>query len=279
MTRVPDGLSSLLPPATWPLAWAVLVLLVAFRAVGAPHRLGGVGRPAGRPSGPGPVTRLGGFVRRWGRGRSDVDGSVGGRWPGLEDRTVGWAVLVVAAAVVVMPVVALPAGGAVVARPWWRRRVAERRRIEAVAAELPWLAALVRIGVGAGLPVGRALEEAARRGRGPAAAAVLEAVERTARGGSLADAVDGLRVPFGEDGRPLVAALTASIRHGAPIGQALDAVSADLRLRARRRAEVRARRVPVRMLFPLVTCILPAFVLLSVVPLVATSLRDLGVGA
>jgi hypothetical protein len=33
------------------------------------------------------------------------------------------------------------------------------------------------------------------------------------------------------------------------------------------------------MLFPLVTCILPAFVLLSVVPLVATSLRDLGVGA
>lgn len=191
----------------------------------------------------------------------------------------GWAAVAVVVAVAVMPLAALPVGGAVVAWPWWRRRTAERRRTEAVAAELPWLAALVRIGIGAGLPVGRALEEAARRGRGPASAVVLEAVERTARGGSLADAVDGLRGPFGEDGRPLVAALTASVRHGAPIGQALDVVSADLRLRARRRAEVRARRIPVRMLFPLVTCILPAFVLLSVVPLVATSLRDLGVGA
>ena len=75
-----------------------------------------------------------------------------------------------------------------------------------------------------------------------------------------------------------MAALVGSIRYGAPIGPALDLVAADLRLRARRRAEVRARRVPVRMLFPLVTCILPAFVLLSVVPMVAASLRDLGAG-
>jgi pilus assembly protein TadC len=52
----------------------------------------------------------------------------------------------------------------------------------------------------------------------------------------------------------------------------------DLRTRARRRAEVRARKVPIRMLFPLVTCILPAFILLSVVPMVGGALRELGPG-
>ena len=52
----------------------------------------------------------------------------------------------------------------------------------------------------------------------------------------------------------------------------------DLRTRARRRAEIRARKVPVRMLFPLVTCILPAFILLSVVPMVGGALQQLGPG-
>jgi hypothetical protein len=36
-----------------------------------------------------------------------------------------------------------------------------------------------------------------------------------------------------------------------------------------------ARRVPVRLLAPLVTCVLPAFALLTVVPLLAASLESL----
>ena len=120
-----------------------------------------------------------------------------------------------------------------------------------------------------------ALSEAAARGDGPASAVVVDAVRRTRQGMSLADAVDGLRPVLGEPGRPLVAALVAAVRHGAPVGPALEAAASDLRLRARRRAEVRARKVPVRMLFPLVTCVLPAFVLLSVVPMVGDALSQL----
>ena len=36
-----------------------------------------------------------------------------------------------------------------------------------------------------------------------------------------------------------------------------------------------ARRVPVQLLFPLVACVLPAFALLTVVPLLAGTLRTL----
>ena len=107
---------------------------------------------------------------------------------------------------------------------------------------------------------------------------MADALARAWRGASLADAIEGLRPVLGEEGRPLVAALVASVRHGAPVGPALEAAAVDLRTRARRRAEIRARKVPVRMLFPLVTCILPAFILLSVVPMVGGALQQLGPG-
>ena len=56
---------------------------------------------------------------------------------------------------------------------------------------------------------------------------------------------------------------------------ALERTSLELRLDRRRAAELDARRVPVRLLAPLVTCVLPAFGLLTVVPLLAASLDAL----
>jgi tight adherence protein C len=59
------------------------------------------------------------------------------------------------------------------------------------------------------------------------------------------------------------------------LGPALERLGAELKLDRRRRAEEEARRVPVRLLGPLVACILPAFGLLTVVPLLAASLKAL----
>jgi tight adherence protein C len=66
--------------------------------------------------------------------------------------------------------------------------------------------------------------------------------------------------------RPLVDALLASERYGAPVGVALARLAVEQRAAVRRRAEARARTVPVRLLFPLVFLVLPAFGLLTVVP-------------
>ena len=71
----------------------------------------------------------------------------------------------------------------------------------------------------------------------------------------------------------LLAVLAGSERSGTAAGPALSRLSAAIRARARRRAMARARRVPVRLLFPLVFLVLPAFLVLTVAPVVLASLR------
>ena len=263
MDVAPDGGE---PVSLAAIGWMVVVLVFAWRFRRPAHRLAGA-RVATRtgPDRVGPLDRLGRYLRS--RFQRPEDRTL--------DRRLGRAAVLFMALLFIQPFLAVLVGAASWAVPWWRRRRDERAEAEAVVDELPWLAGLVRLGVGAGFPVGRALSEAAARGDGPASAVVVDAVRRTRQGMSLADAVDGLRPVLGEPGRPLVAALVAAVRHGAPVGPALEAAASDLRLRARRRAEVRARKVPVRMLFPLVTCVLPAFVLLSVVPMVGDALSQL----
>lgn len=72
---------------------------------------------------------------------------------------------------------------------------------------------------------------------------------------------------------PELAALSRAIsgaeRMGSPLGPALMRLAADLREREIRSAQAAARKAPVKVLFPLVFCILPAFVLLTVVPVLA----------
>ena len=75
--------------------------------------------------------------------------------------------------------------------------------------------------------------------------------------------------------RAAAAALEAAERWGAPPAEALAARAEALRSRARLHAEAEAGRAAVRLAFPLVLCLLPAFVLLTVVPTVAGSLRAL----
>jgi tight adherence protein C len=74
--------------------------------------------------------------------------------------------------------------------------------------------------------------------------------------------------------RTLVDALLASERYGAPVGDALGRLAIEERAALRRRAEARARTVPVRLLFPLVFLVLPAFALLSVVPVLLAGLKS-----
>lgn len=154
-----------------------------------------------------------------------------------------------------------------------RRRPASEREAGAVpgAEDVALAADVIAMALLAGLTPFLTVEVTARVGprsvAGPLAA-VLEAANGGAR---LADALDaeGLR---SASLRPVLALLAASERTGAPAAAALGRLAAQIRAQARRQALTRARTVPVRLLFPLVFLVLPAFLLLTVAPVVLASL-------
>lgn len=159
---------------------------------------------------------------------------------------------------------------------------ADRRRRAEVATHAPDLVDLVAVAVAAGLNVRLTVAVvAARLPPGTLRDALVAVEAEVATGDRLADALERLprrlggRLPADEVVRSLVAALVDAERYGTPLGATLDRLAADARRSRQRRAEERARRIPVLLLFPLVTCILPAFGLLTVVPLIAGGLRAL----
>lgn len=141
---------------------------------------------------------------------------------------------------------------------------------------------LFAVAIGAGLNVRLATSAVATRGpTGPLTDELSRVEDEVAAGARLADALD--RVPTrlaaagaaDETVRSLIAALVDAERYGTALGPTLDRLAAEARRSRQRRAEEAARRIPVQLLFPLVTCILPAFGLLTVAPLIAGGLRAL----
>jgi len=159
--------------------------------------------------------------------------------------------------------------------PVLRVRRDERRRMAALAADVPDVVDLFVLAVGAGLTVALAVATVARRAAGPLGAELRRVCDEVTVGRRLADALDDVPARAGEAVRPLVAALVASERYGAPLTSSLERLAGDVRRQRRRRAEEAARRIPVKLLFPLVGCTLPAFALLTVAPLIAGAVRSL----
>lgn len=190
-------------------------------------------------------------------------------------RRLGTAVLFAALFAPVLPAAAVPAGLAAWGAPGVVARRAEGRRLAAMVADLPDVVDLLVLAVGAGLTVPLAVAAVSRRATGPLGSELSRACEEARLGRRLADALDDVPARAGEAVRPLVAALIASERYGAPLVAGLERLAGEVRADRRRRAEEAARKVPVKLLFPLVACTLPAFALLTVAPLVASALRSL----
>jgi tight adherence protein C len=154
-----------------------------------------------------------------------------------------------------------------------RRTATARRRIDRVA---PDVVDLLVVAAAAGHPPHRCLRLVAERAPAEVRGPLALVCRRLDRGVPLVDAVHELRTGLGELGDPIADALVGAFRSGAPLVPVLERVGATARDRRRRAAEADARRLPVLLLFPLVCCVLPAFGLLAVVPLVAASVRSLG---
>ena len=102
-----------------------------------------------------------------------------------------------------------------------------------------------------------------------------DVAQQLSRGNRLSDCVASFRSLIGPSANPLVDALLSAERDGQPIANVLDRLSNESRTQRRRQLDADIRRLPVRLTFPLVCCILPSFVMLGVVPMIATALVHL----
>jgi tight adherence protein C len=153
-----------------------------------------------------------------------------------------------------------------------RLRRGRPRRDAAIRSELPVAVDILGVAVAAGCTPYLAIEHAARYGPGRIARSLRGVLQGCALGQALDDALRELGASSPQL-RPLAGALRTSARLGSPAAPALARLAAEVRADSRRRAEARARTVPVRLCFPLVACVLPAFALLTVVPVVLGGLR------
>ena len=190
----------------------------------------------------------------------------------VADRRAGLAALVLVAGTAVDVTLGLVAGAGcwlVLRRSEMRRR---RRAGGEILAGLPEAVDLFALACSAGLSVRLALDAVAPRLAGPVGGALRRAQRQIRLGVDTAEALEALPAA-GESLRLLVRPLVDSLRYGSSLGPALERAAATARDERRRQAELVARQVPLRLLFPLTVCVLPAFVLLTIVPTVAQSLE------
>jgi Flp pilus assembly protein TadB len=190
-------------------------------------------------------------------------------------------VAAVGAAAAVLLVVPGAAGLAVAvlaaAAVWWRSRrwesAAVRRRRSRLEEELPHVVDLMTAALTAGAAPTTALGAVARVVDAPMSEELDAACARLSLG------ADPTAVWASMAGHPqlgrLGTTLLRSAESGAPVAESLLRLAEDLRARERAGVEERVRQVEVKAAVPLGVCLLPSFVLIGVVPLVAGSVSGL----
>lgn len=147
-----------------------------------------------------------------------------------------------------------------------------RREREEARRELPHLVDLLAATLRAGHAPMSGLALACQALPGPAARRVRPVLAHCALGGSVTAAWE---VVTDDDVlAPLGRALARSQRTGASVVETVEQLADELEREANAAAEDRARRVGVAAAVPLGVCLLPAFVLIGIVPTVAAMLSS-----
>lgn len=244
-------------------SWAVLIAAAMWGHRPRPTRRLGSSERFGRVR-IGPLTRAGRVLR----------GALGLPPDPDVDRALGAACVGVAILLPISPILALLPIAAGALLPRLTRRRSARAATDAWADAVPDTVDLFALALAGGLTVPLGLAVVGPRAPAPVGPELVAAERRFRHGEPLGDALN--RVADSSPAiRPLLSVLVAAHCDGAPVVEPLARLADEQRATRRRIAEARARQVPVRMLFPLVCCTLPAFVLLTVFPPIISALGQL----
>ena len=140
-------------------------------------------------------------------------------------------------------------------------------RTERLRAELPDAIDLLTISVEAGLAFDAALAQVARNTEGPLGQEFFRVLQEMQIGTGRLDALRALseRTDL-EELRVFVGAMVQADGFGIPVANVLRVQSREMRVKRRQRAEEKAQKVPVKILFPLILCIMPALFIVVLGP-------------
>ncbi|WP_152361176.1 type II secretion system F family protein [Microlunatus speluncae] len=171
-------------------------------------------------------------------------------------------------ALLLVPAVAV--GFGVVVLTGWVETGAGRRRRHQLIMELPQALSLLGAAVGAGLPLRTATRHVAAGQSGPVADDLGRVLAEIELGRPEGEAWRDLR----QDPvwAPIAVDLARSVESGTRLAEGLSRHAELARRRRQASIEVVARGVGVRSVLPLMACFVPAFILIGIVPTIASAL-------
>jgi tight adherence protein C len=140
-------------------------------------------------------------------------------------------------------------------------------RADRMRKELPDALDLLTISVEAGLAFDAAMSQVARQTEGPLAEEFFRVLQEMQIGMGRIDAFKAMAERTDvDDIRTFVTALVQADAFGIPIANVLRIQAKEMRLKRSQRAEEQAQKVPVKILFPLIFCILPTLFIVVIGP-------------
>jgi tight adherence protein C len=156
-------------------------------------------------------------------------------------------------------------GGYLAPGHWLDGRVSDRQ--ESIRRDLPDMIDLLTISVEAGLAFDGALLHARKAMTGPLSDEVGRLLHEMQLGAPRIEAMRHLADRSSvEELRGFVLAMVQADIFGVSVANVLRGQSLELRTKRRQRAEEKAMKVPVKLLFPMICCIMPALLVVIVGP-------------
>ena len=144
-----------------------------------------------------------------------------------------------------------------------------QERQQAIALELADTLDQMTIAVEAGLGFESAMARAGKNGKGPLAEELVRTLQDIGVGQPRRDAYLALAERTGvPDLRRFIRAVVQADAYGVSIADVLRTQAKEMRLKRRQRAEEKAMQIPVKVIFPLILCILPTLFIVLLGPAV-----------
>lgn len=144
-----------------------------------------------------------------------------------------------------------------------------QERSQKITLELADTLDQMTIAVEAGLGFDAAMSRAGKNGKGPLAEELVRTLQDIQMGRSRRQAYDALAARTDSvDLRRFIRAIIQADAYGISISDVLRTQASEMRLKRRQRAEEKAMQIPVKVIFPLMFCILPVLFIVLLGPIV-----------